>query len=151
MLRIIDQIDHTLRALLAAMFAGLIFVVAFQVTARNLLFISASWTIECAQLLFSWCIFLGAGLAFRYRQHYIVDLWPAESRFAPLIKVFNYVTTFVVVYVLIWHGAIMSNTGLNRLSLGLGISEFWFYLPIPICGSIIMLFLIEDLFKDVLK
>lgn len=147
MYHLVSFIDHKLRMFLAILFAGLISVVAFQVIARNLLAISAPWSLECAQLLFSWCIFIGAGLAFRHGQHYIVDLWPSDSQFNILPNVITLLSSGVVIIVLIRHGAAMSLLGFNRTSLGLGISEFWFYLPIPISGILMAVFLIEKLFK----
>ncbi|XXK31746.1 TRAP transporter small permease [Rhodobacteraceae bacterium nBUS_24] len=151
MYNLVSFIDHKLRMFLAILFAGLISVVAFQVIARNLLAISAPWSLECAQLLFSWCIFIGAGLAFRYGQHYTVDLWPPDSPFNILPKRITLLASGMVIFVLIRHGAAMSEIGLNRTSLALGISEFWFYLPIPISGILMALFLIENIMLGDMK
>lgn len=86
-------------------------------------------------------------MAFRHGQHYIVDLWPSDSQFNILPNVITLLSSGVVIIVLIRHGAAMSLLGFNRTSLGLGISEFWFYLPIPISGILMAVFLIEKLFK----
>ena len=82
-----DQIDRVLRVFLALTFAGLILVVAIQVAARNVLLVPVPWTLDIAQLFFSWCIFIGAALAFRYGQHYLVNLWPIGGRFEFVPKV----------------------------------------------------------------
>ena len=148
---IADFIDRLVRGILALLFAGLIAVVAFQIAARNILLISAPWSLDVAQLLFSWCIFLGAGLAFRYREHYTVNLWPAHSPLDIIPGIAAFLASVAVIFVLIRHGIAMSGIGLNRLSLSLNISEFWFYLPIPVCGFLMALFQFEKLTKGELE
>lgn len=140
-----DTLDRIFQMVLACMFAGLIGTVFIQVAARNILKVPMTWTLDLAQLLFSWCIFLGAAFAYRRGGHYLVNLWPENSPFNIIPKVATYLAAAVVVFVLFWHGIIMSQIGLNRVSLSLNISEFWFYLPIPICGALIGLFTIETL------
>lgn len=143
-----DFLDKIFQWVLAGLFAGLIAVVFIQVAARNILLMPMTWTLELAQLLFSWCIFLGAAFAYRRGGHYLVNLWPANSPLNILPKVSTYLAAIIVVFVLVWHGTIMSQIGLNRVSLSLNISEFWFYLPIPICGALIGLFTIETLTNE---
>ena len=56
-----------------------------------------------------------------------------------------------MIYVLTRYGVVMSMIALNRLSLSLGISEFWFYLPIPLSGALMGLFLLEKLVNGELE
>jgi TRAP-type C4-dicarboxylate transport system permease small subunit len=144
-------LDRGLRSVLATLFVGLIGVVFLQVVARNVLKIPVTWTLDLAQLIFSWSIFLGAALAFRYGGHYLVDLWKKDSSFDFLPKTVTFFASCAVIYVLTWHGTIMSMIGLNRTSLALNISEFWFYLPIPLCGALMGLFLLEKLISGDMK
>ncbi|WP_306261232.1 TRAP transporter small permease [Pararhizobium sp. IMCC21322] len=140
-----DTLDRIFQMVLACLFAGLIGVVFMQVAARNILMVPMTWTLDLAQLLFSWCIFLGAAFAYRRGGHYLVNLWPKNSPLNIIPKIATYLAAAIVVYVLVRHGIIMSLIGLNRVALSLNISEFWFYLPIPICGAFIGLFTIEAL------
>lgn len=142
-----DTLDRIFQMVLACLFSGLIAVVFIQVAARNILLVPMTWTLDLAQLLFSWCIFLGAAFAYRRGGHYLVNLWPKDSPLEIIPKVATYLAAAVVVFVLVWHGVIMSMIGLNRVSLALNISEFWFYLPIPLCGAFIGLFTIEALLE----
>lgn len=132
---------------LAFGFAGLILVVFAQVTARNVLQVPMIWTLELAQLLFSWCIFIGAALAFRQGSHYVVNLWSEEGIMNILTNWISMIFSAVVIFVLIVNGVKMSLIGLNRQSLTLGLSEFWLYVPIPICGVFMLLFLAERLLR----
>lgn len=136
---------------LSGLFAGLIFVVFIQVVARNILQVPMIWTLDMAQLLFSWCIFLGAALAFRQGQHYVVNIWPQRGRFNALPVIVPVVASAIVIYVLVWNGFLMSQIGLNRTSPALGISEFWFFVPIPLGGACMALFLIESTLEGLRK
>lgn len=144
MARINDIVETAISWLMAAAFAGLIAVVAIQVLARNVLAMPMIWTLDVAQLLFVWCIFLGAGVAFRRGAHYIVDLWPAEGPLAAIPVAASFIASVIVVYVLVWNGIDMSEIMARRTSQTLNISMGWYFTPIPICGGLMGLVLIEQ-------
>ena len=148
---LVDCIDRLLRMILAGLFAGLIAVVALQVVARNILLIPVPRSLEVAQLLFSWCLSPGAALAFRYQEHYRVNLWPPNNPLDIIPKTTALLATVIVVFVLVRHGIEMSEIGLNRMSLSLNMSEFWLYLPIPVRGLLMGLFQCEKLIKGELE
>jgi len=143
--RLNDRLERAFGYVLAALFAALILVVFLQVMARNVLEIPLIWTLDAAQLLFSWCIFMGAALAFRKGEHYVVDLWPEHGGLTWIPAAVSLAVSAAVIFILVNNGAAMSGIGLNRLSPSLGISEFWFFVPIPIAGVFMALFLVERL------
>ncbi len=59
--RLNEAIERYVGRALAVAFAGLIAVVFMQVAARNVLHMPMIWTLDLAQLLFAWCIFIGPG------------------------------------------------------------------------------------------
>lgn len=142
-----ELLDRYLKIALAILFSGLIGAVFLQVIARNILLVPITWTLDLAQLIFSWCIFLGAALAYRYGGHYLVNLWKENNRFEFVPRIVTFFASCAVIYILVRHGIEMSLIGLNRTTLSLNISEFWFYLPIPLCGFLMGLFLFEKLTK----
>ena len=141
--RWIDVLERAVAWALGALFAGLIAVVAMQVLARNVLEVPMIWTLDLAQLLFVWCIFLGAALAWRKGGHYEVNLWPAAGPMAQVPRIVAVFATLAVVWVLIVNGAAMTQIATRRTSQTLGISEFWYFFPIPLCGGLIAIFLVE--------
>lgn len=141
--RLNTAIERYVGGALAVAFAGLILVVFVQVAARNVLRMPMIWTLDLAQLLFAWCIFIGASLAFRARAHYIVNIWPADGLMANVSARISLVFSAIIIFVLVFNGLKMSLIGLNRESPSLGLSEFWFFIPIPVCGLLMLLFLIE--------
>lgn len=144
MARINDTVEAAVGWLMAAAFAALIAVVAIQVLARNVLAMPMIWTLDVAQLLFSWTIFVGAGLAYRRGAHYIVDLWPPEGPLARIPQVAAFLAGLVIVYVLVRHGIDMAEIMGRRRSQTLGISMAWYFAPIPICGALIGLAMLEQ-------
>ncbi|NJN40653.1 MAG: TRAP transporter small permease subunit [Gammaproteobacteria bacterium] len=138
------RLERVLLGVLAIAFGTLIAVVFAQVFARNVLAIPLIWTLDVAQLLFAWCIFLGAAVALRWNAHYSLELVPAAwARTNSAMVLIAHVGSVVVIAVLIVSGWAFAQIGLNRLSLALGISEFWFFLPIPLGGAAMALFLAE--------
>lgn len=144
MARIIDLAEAVVIRLLAAAFAALIAVVAIQVLARNVAAMPVIWTLDVAQLLFSWCIFLGAGVAFRRGAHYVVNLWPVTGPLSLIPAVASFVASAIVVVVLVRNGIDMAEIMTRRQSQTLGISLTWYFAPIPICGALIGMALLEQ-------
>ncbi len=148
--RLCDWMAAILRVFAWIAFAALIVTVGLQVLARNILHEPMIWTGDIAQLLFTWLIFLGAGAGLRTGSHYTVDLLPMHR---PLVKAFTGWTGLIsgVLVALImlvngWELAVIRSAAPIQ---SVGISRFWMYLPIPLCGAVMLLFLAEiarDLF-----
>lgn len=146
--RLNGVIERYVGRALAVAFAGLIAVVFIQVVARNILQIPMIWTLDLAQLLFAWCIFVGAALAFRQGAHYIVNLWPGGGFMDTLSTRVSLAFSMIVIFVLIYNGVQMTKIALNRVAPSLGISELWFFVPIPVCGVLMLSFLIEHVLRE---
>lgn len=143
MRRINDAIERVLAAGLAFLFACLICVVGFQVLSRNVLQVAMIWTPDVAQLLFSWCIFLGAALAFRKGAHYEVNVWPRGSIASLATGAFSIVAAVVVIFILVRYGAAMVSFISSRTVQSLGLSRAWYFAPIPLGAALMALFLLE--------
>jgi TRAP-type C4-dicarboxylate transport system permease small subunit len=125
-------------------FATLIITVALQVLARNVLGMSMGWTLDLAQLLFAWCIFLGAAIAVRRNAHYRVELIPEHlTGVLAALGLFAFVVSMIVVGVLLWSGWTMLEVTARRHNQALGISQAWFYAAIPCGAAASAVFLLE--------
>ena len=143
-------LDRFLRWLLASLFAGMIIVVFIQVFARNVLQEPMVWTLDTAQLLFSWCIFLGAALAIRWNAHYVLDLIPERWGVVNgAVRIFAHAASVIVVGVLLYNGVLFAEMGLTRFSPALNLSEMWFFVPIPLSAAAMVLFLAEQIPADI--
>lgn len=143
MKRINDAIERVLSIAMAACFAALIGVVGLQVVSRNILQIAMIWTPDVAQLLFSWCIFVGGALAFRRGAHYEVNVWTPGSIASTVTGVFAVAASAAVIGVLVWFGWAMVEFISSRTVQSLQLSRAWYFAPIPIGGALMALFLLE--------
>jgi TRAP-type transport system small permease protein len=125
-------------------FGALIVTVALQVLARNVLGMGMAWTLDLAQLLFAWCIFMGAAIAVRRNAHYRVELIPEHwTRVLAVLGLFAFVMSMVVVWVLLQSGWAMLEVTMRRHNQALGISQAWFYAAIPFGAAASAVFLVE--------
>ncbi len=143
--RFADGLEWLLQAVGTAAFAALVVTVAAQVFARNVLAMGLGWSLDLAQLLFTWCIFLGAAIAVRRRLHYQVDLFPEGwVRVQALLGLVAFLASAVVVGVMIASGIIMIDVTGRRFNVALRISQAWFYAAIPVAAGAAAVFLVEQ-------
>ncbi|WP_447555610.1 TRAP transporter small permease [Vreelandella sp. EE22] len=145
-----DVLERVLTLVAGSLFAIFILTVLYQVLARSYLKISVSWTDEVAMACFVWSVFLGAAVALRRRQHYVVDLFP--SRFAVTqrsLRLFGSISCLPVIYVLIVNGNVLVDMGWNRRSVALGTPMAYVFAAMPVAGCAMLLFSIEILVKDI--
>ena len=139
-----SYIETAFCTVLKLTFGIMIIVVLMQVLFRNILQLPLIWTLDLAQLCFSWCIFIGAAVAFRRDAHYQLDIIPASWKAAAKWqRIIALLLSAIVIYVLLVYGIVFTEIGLTRSSLSLGITELWFFLPIPLGAASMVLFFIE--------
>ncbi|WP_163272166.1 TRAP transporter small permease [Chelativorans alearense] len=125
-------------------FLVLVVTVGLQVGVRNIFKLPLIWTLDLAQLLFSWLIFIGAAVAFRRGAHYMVDIWPEDwARFRAVLDIIAIAAAAVVIYVLIVHGWTLVDIRRTSTVASLGISHSWMFLPMPLSGGLMLIFLAE--------
>ncbi|MFN4273042.1 MAG: TRAP transporter small permease [Aliihoeflea sp.] len=145
-----DLIMRAAEAFLSVSFLALIVTVGLQVAGRNLLGLPLIWTLDLAQLLFSWLVFIGAAVAFRKGAHYTVNVWPDNTpRLDLALSLLGLLVGAVVVYVLMRHGWTLMQIRWSGKVESLAISRGWMFMPIPLGGSLMLLFLIEAAWKIV--
>lgn len=143
------QVMRVAQVIAGAMFFGLICAVALQVIARNILQIPILWTSDVAQLLFSWLIFVGAAIGFRQGAHYFVDILPAtDNAFRRGVTWFGIAASVVVIFILVTNGWALTMARARGEIQSIGISRLWLYVPIPVSGVVMALFLVEIALKQ---
>lgn len=142
--RLCDRVTVVARLLMWIGFAALIATVALQVIARNLLTTPMIWTSDLAQLLFTWLIFVGAAVGLRTGAHYDVDLLPMNRpAVARSVEIISLVAGACVSWLLIRHGWELAIVRATAEVQSLGISRFWMFLPLPVSGALMALYLLE--------
>ena len=142
--RLLDLVDRTVMSLCGLLFALMIADVFWQVVARNVFGIPALWTLELAQLLVSWCVFLGAGVAVRRGAHYVVELVPPERpRLHAALNLLSLAVITVVALVLVVNGPEFVDLGRGIEARTMPLSFAWYNLPLPLGGALMLLFAAE--------
>jgi TRAP-type C4-dicarboxylate transport system permease small subunit len=123
-------------------------VIPWAVFTRYVLNSAASWPEPAAVLLTIVLTFIGAAACYRLRLHmsvtFFVDLLPAAPQRVAQVVVETLMGSFAL-FMVIWGGKLVATTWHNSIAdfpfLSVGVT----YLPIPIGGAILLLFIIEHM------
>ncbi|MYZ48304.1 TRAP transporter small permease [Propylenella binzhouense] len=141
-------LEHALAVLFSLLFGLMIADVLLQVVSRNS-GVAVLWTLDLAQLLFSWCIFIGAAVGVRRGSHYVITLLPEGMRRAnSALKLVSDAVIVTVALVMVAQGFAFSAMGSSTDVESLGISQYWYFLPIPLSGILILVFILEIAIAD---
>lgn len=141
-----DRLYRALLVVVTVLLAVLTVVVSYQVLGRYLPFIPrAIWTEEISRLCLEWLVFLGAALAIRRNEHFIIDVIPAKvaSRFRVQIQMVILALLAVAAVAIIIGGFAFAQTGLGRTSTTSGISLTWAFASLPVAGVCMLVFIAE--------
>ena len=119
-------------------------VVFLQVFNRFVLKAPLAWSEDLAMLLFQWVVFLGAAIGVRRLRHFGIDLvvkkLPARMR-----RTLDLIVPFIVGIValtMITEGLHLLTFNRARIYATMDLSYLWAYLPIPVSGGLMILYLI---------
>jgi TRAP-type C4-dicarboxylate transport system permease small subunit len=124
-------------------------IIPWAVFTRYVLNSAASWPEPLAVLLTIVLTFIGAAAAYRFNLHmnisYFADHLPREAR-ALLELVVQLLMALIAIFMIVWGERLVEVTWYNTIAdfpfLSVGIT----YLPIPIGGACLLLFIIERIF-----
>lgn len=135
-----------LKVLLITTLALLTIVVTYQMLSRNVEAIPRfSSTEEISRWIFVWLVFIGAAVGVRENEHFLVDLFPANSFVNKYLDLLSIIVIGLVSILLIVMGIDFFQSGLNRFSPVSGLSLGFPYLSVPFSGFSMLIFTIEKL------
>jgi TRAP-type C4-dicarboxylate transport system permease small subunit len=124
-------------------------IIPWAVFTRYVLNSAASWPEPLAVLLTIVLTFIGAAAAYRLNLHmnisYFADQLPARFRILLELAV-QLLMALIAAFMIVWGGLLVEVTWHNTIAdfpfLSVGVT----YLPIPVGGSFLLLFIIERIF-----
>ncbi|HEX2116001.1 MAG TPA: TRAP transporter small permease [Alphaproteobacteria bacterium] len=148
--RLLARIERWLLPLLAGLLAFITVGVFVQVVLRYAFATSFLWGEELSLFAFIWCIFLGAAICVRRRQHFAFDLPPdfLGPRAARIQRLLIDLLVLAAALLLLIEGWTFSQLSIQRLSPALGITLLIPTLVIPLSGAFMVLILVVDLARD---
>ncbi len=129
----------------AILVVALSVVVFFQVFNRFVLKAPLAWSEDLAMLLFQWVAFLGAAVGVKRMRHFgiemVVKALPEKVRhgvelLVPLIMAIVGLTMLI-------QGWTLLTLNWNRIYSTMNLSYTWAFLPIPLSGALILLYLLQ--------
>jgi TRAP-type C4-dicarboxylate transport system permease small subunit len=140
-----DAVCVVVRWLCGALLATIAVTVFAQVVARYVFLAPIIWAEEASVFALAWAVLLGTSLGVRDRAHLVADTLP-ESLPVPLARTLagvGDVACLVVATVFVIYGYEFAEFGWNRGSFSTGLPMFYVYISMPICGALVLLFVLE--------
>lgn len=151
--KICDAVSSVLHKVLIFLGLVLLGAVTLQVAGRYVPFIPRwLWPLEIANWAMIWMVFIGASLAVRENRHFLVDLFLGKRVPTPIFIFLRLAYYFIVggvSIVFIFYGTTyLIKWGFIQTSDIIGINVGFLYFSVPFSGVIWLLFLFENILKD---
>jgi len=128
----------------AVMVVALAVIVFLQVFNRFVLKAPLAWSEDLAMLLFQWVAFLGAAIGVKRMRHFGIELVVKKLPERIHRKIERILPIFigVVALTMITEGIQLIGFNKNRIYSSMDLSYIWAYLPIPVSGCLMILYLV---------
>jgi len=130
----------------AILVVALAVVVFLQVFNRYVLKAPLAWSEDLAMLLFQWVTFLGAAIGVKRMRHFGIELVVKNlpEKFHRAIEYIVPVFVGIVALIMVTEGIELLSYNQSRIYSSMNLSYTWAYLPIPISGGLMILYLIRQ-------
>ncbi len=137
--------DHLIEGVCAILMVALAVVVFIQVFNRFILQTPLAWSEDLAMLLYQWVVFVGASLGVKRMRHFGIELvvrqfperWRHRSELLPPLVM------LIVAVVMVVQGYNILTLNMNRIYSTMNLSYVWAFLPVPLGGVLIIVYLIQ--------
>jgi len=137
--------DYLIEGICAILMVALAVVVFIQVFNRFVLQTPLAWSEDLAMLLYQWVVFVGAALGVKRMRHFGIELvvrqFPEHWRCR--IELVTPLVMLAVAVVMVVQGYILLTLNVNRTYATMDLSYTWAFLPIPLSGVLIIVYLIQ--------
>jgi TRAP-type C4-dicarboxylate transport system permease small subunit len=139
-------LENLVEATCVVLVAALAVVVFLQVFNRFILKTPLAWSEDLAMLLFQWVAFLGAAVGVKRMRHFGIEL--VVRRFSEKarhrIEILVPFIVGIVAVVMITEGSDLIKFNYARIYSSMDLSYTWAYLPIPVAGLLIIIYLFQQ-------
>lgn len=149
-LRAIDENGE--RYLLLPLYALIVSTIFIEVIRRSVLAYSSVWTEEIARYAFIYIAYIGASAAIKERAHIRIDviLNLLPNRMKLILYIFGDIVTLILAFVSIYMSmeSVLTSLHFGSVTHGLRISQAWFLAAVPIGFSMMVLRILQSLWRD---
>jgi len=128
----------------AVMVVALAVIVFLQVFNRFILKTPLAWSEDLAMLLFQWVAFLGAAIGVKRIRHFGIELVVKQlpKKIQRKIEMVVPILMGILALTMITEGIRLIGFNKNRIYSSMDLSYIWAYLPIPVSGCLMILYLV---------
>jgi TRAP-type transport system small permease protein len=137
--------DNLIEGACAILMVALAVVVFIQVFNRFVLQTPLAWSEDLAMLLYQWVVFVGAALGVKRMRHFGIELVVKQfpEGWHHRIELLTPLVMLGVAVVMIVQGYTLLMLNVNRIFATMDLSYTWAFLPIPLSGVLIIIYLIQ--------
>src|SRR5512136_2063238 len=151
--RLLEWITAGVKTVMLVMTGVIFFITTVTVFTRYLLNFVPSWSEEVPRYLLVWITYLGAALAVKFKEHISLDvffnLMPLRARQVGHLLLNGLIA--VVGTIMVVYGIALVSQFKDDLMESIPVTNFWLYLVMPISGTLMLLFIIQDTWKGILR
>lgn len=146
-------LNKTLSALAGISFLAMVVLVCWQVFTRYVLQNPSSWSEELVSYVFAWMALLGASLVVGERGHMnipiLVDRMGKGAK--KVLAIFAEIIAFLFAAIILLYGGMqITSLAMGQMTSSLGVAVGVFYVVLPLCGVLNMIFTILNIY-DIVK
>jgi len=137
--------DRLIEGFCALLMVVLTVTVFIQVFNRFVLQTPLAWSEDLAMLLYQWVVFVGAALGVKRVRHFGIELVVRQfpERLRHRVELLTPLMMLIVAVVMIAQGYTLVKINFNRTFATMDLSYIWAFLPIPLGGVLIVIYLIQ--------
>ena len=150
--QVLDWITGIAKCVMICMTCVIFCITIATVFTRYILNFVPSWSEEVPRYLLVWITYLGAALAVKYKEHisleFFFNLMPLRARQVGHLLL-NGLIAIVGVIMLVYGIGLVNHFG-DDLMESIPVKNFWLYLAMPISGTMMLLYVVQDTWNGIL-
>jgi TRAP-type C4-dicarboxylate transport system permease small subunit len=150
--RLLEWITAGVKTVMLVMTGVIFFITTITVFTRYILDFVPSWSEEVPRYLLVWITYLGAALAVKFKEHISLDvffnLMPVRARQVGHILLNGLIA--IVATIMVVYGIALVSQFKDDLMESIPVTNFWLYIVMPISGTLMLLYIIQDTWKAIL-
>lgn len=149
--RVLERVTTVVKWVMVSMTCLIFFITTITVFTRYVMNFVPSWSEEIPRYLLVWITYLGAALAVKYKEHISLDvffsLMPLRAR--QVGHLFLNILVAIVALIMVVYGVSLVKHFGDDLMESIPLTNFWLYLAMPISGSLMIFYIIQDTWKGI--
>jgi TRAP-type C4-dicarboxylate transport system permease small subunit len=152
MTKLINILNKVIEVVMVVLIVAMVCGNFWQIFTRFVLNNAASWTEEFLRYALIWLTMLGVPYAYSKNKHIAIEF--VADTYSPKAKIVNQIlievlVLFIAAFVMIGGGIMVTGNALGQTSPALGMPMQFYYLGVPVCGILLIIYTIPRLIGQI--